>query len=181
MQTRTVIGVMFLTSLCASVTTLALTEGPRAMHNFGGTCSPSSGQWCLGTVSVVRQMTASEGGPQALEGYTIVDTRGTVRLAHGTIGNIEQAGSGDLSEARPLQSGGVVSGTGRVHRWTGLFIDRPKTMGTNDPAPNVIDYRAIQFSNGLFLTPDVDPKDGKPILKLCTNDPRDAPCVILKP
>jgi hypothetical protein len=154
-------------------------NGPTPMHQLGGDCA-SNTRWCLGTASVVRQLTSSEGGPQALEGYTIVDTRGSVRLAHGTIGNIEQAGSGELIEARPLQSGGTITGSGRVHRWTGVFIDRPKTMGTSEPAPNVIDFRAIQFDNGLYLTTATD-TDGKPMLLVCPSDPRQAPCMKLKP
>lgn len=161
-----ILSLLLASSLGASV--------PVAMQNMGGTCQPGP-RWCLGAVSVVKQLTGSEGGPQALEGYTLVDTRGSVRLAHGTIGNIEQAGDGDLIEARPLQSGGVVTGQGRVSRWIGLFIDKPKEAR----AGQVADYRAIQFSNGLFLTPDM--QDGKPILKLCPDDPRQAPCVIFKP
>jgi hypothetical protein len=149
--------------------------GPVAMHNFGGTC-PVGPRWCLGTVSVVKQLTGSEGGPQALEGYTIVETRAAVRLAHGTIGNIEQAGSGDLIEARPLQSGGILTGQGRVARWVGLFIDKPKEAR----AGQLQDFRAIQFDNGLYLTTGMD-GDGKPYLALCPNLATTGPCQVFKP
>lgn len=151
-------------------------NGPRPYNFFEAACRFET--WCLGAVSVVHQRTANErGGPQALEGYTVIETRGRVRLAMGTIGNVEQAGSGEIVEVRPLQSGGVLTGTGRVHRWTSLFLDRPK-----DKTPNqIVDYRAIQFDNGLHLTTGVDPRDGKPYLALCPDDPRAGPCQLFKP
>lgn len=155
-------------------------NGPRAAYELSGQCRVDE-RWCLGTVSVVEQLTASEGGPEALEGFTRVNTRGSVRLALGTIGNIEQAGSGDLIEARSLQAGGVFTGSGRVGRWVGLFIDKPKIKGSGAAVPSaqLPDYRAIQFANGLYLTPDT--QDGVPVLKLCPDDPQQAPCLILKP
>jgi hypothetical protein len=151
-------------------------SGPVAMQNLGGTCQAGP-RWCLGTVSIVRQLTGSEGGPQALEGYTIVETRGKVRLAMGVIGNIEQAGSGEIVEARPLQSGGVIHGDGRIHRWTSLTLDKPDGKYENQ----IIDYRAIQFDNGLYLTSGIDARDGKPYLGLCPNLATDGPCQMFKP
>jgi hypothetical protein len=140
--------------------------GPVAMQNFGGTCRVGP-RWCLGTVSVVRQQTGSEGGPQALEGYTIVDTRSKVRLAMGVIGNVEQAGSGEVVEVRSLQSGGVITGTGRIQRWTGLWLDKPK-----EQVPGQLqDYRAIQFSNGFYIT-TATAQDGAPTLVVCAPDRR---------
>jgi hypothetical protein len=140
--------------------------GPVAMQNFGGTCRVGP-RWCLGAVSVVRQQTGSEGGPQALEGYTIVDTRSKVRLAMGVIGNVEQAGSGEVVEVRPLQSGGVITGTGPVERWTGLWIDKPKEQAPGQ----LLDYRAIQFSNGFYITTAKD-QQGQDTLVVCAPDRR---------
>lgn len=155
-------------------------NGPTPMHQLGGQCGAE--KTCLGTASVVRQITGTDGGPQALEGYTTVDTRGSVRLAMGTIGNVEQAGSGDIVEVRPLQSGGVVTGTGRIHRWTALVLDKPKKMGGQPVSPEqLIDYRAIQFANGLHLRAEIDPRDGKPYLALCPDDVRSGPCQMFKP
>lgn len=176
---RLQITLLIVATAAVSCAATVVWTGPPAGHMLTATCGAAS-RWCLGTVSVIEQVTGSEGGPQALEGFTRVDTRGSVRLALGTIGNVEQAGSGEIIEARSVQAGGVVTGTGPIRRWVGVFIDRPKVKGTNTLAPNIADFRAIQFNNGLYLTTDVD-QDGRPVLKLCTDDPRQAPCMIFKP
>jgi hypothetical protein len=182
MHTLKLAAVIVVTSAVSSVCAASYVEwnGPRATHQLAGRCEPGD-RWCLGTVSFIEQLTGSEGGPQALEGYTRVSTRASVRLAHGTIGNIEQAGSGDLIEARSLQAGGVVAGSGRVGRWVGVFIDRPKQKGSGAPIPReqMPDFRAIQFDNGLYLTTDVI--NGKPALLLCPNIATEAPCLVFKP
>jgi hypothetical protein len=152
-------------------------DGPRAMQQLGGVC-PANEVWCLGAVSLVQQKTPNEqGGPQGLEGYVeISHDRGDVRLAIGTIGNIEHQGRGRVLQAVPLASGGVLKGEGDVAVWTALSLGKPIAKGTG----RIIDYRAIQFDNGLHLRTGVD-RDGQPYLGLCPDVATAGPCVIWKP
>jgi hypothetical protein len=71
----------------------------------------------------------------------------------------------------------VIHGDGRNHRWTSLTLDKPDGKYENQ----IIDYRAIQFDNGLYLTSGIDARDGKPYLGLCPNLATDGPCQIFKP
>lgn len=100
----------------------------------------------------ITQRRASAGGPQALEGYTLLDhDAGSVRLALGTIGNVEVHGAGAVAEIASLQAGGVVTGPGHVGVWSGLKIVRPAAR-TSAPAylgpVNIDQFNDITFSNG---------------------------------
>ena len=96
---------------------------------------------------------APDGGPQALEGYTVVQHDvGTVALAIGTIGNVELAGAGRTKEARSLQAGGVITGSGVTERWVGLAISQPQPA---DGATGRIERREyVAFDNGWSIRPD---------------------------
>jgi len=100
---------------------------------------------------------APAGGPQALEGYVkIAHDRGVVALAIGAIGNVEQNGAGDVTEIRSTQSGGVVTGPGRVHHWTGHYFAQPRRAANYTGAVNldVVDYAT--FDNGWAIRPSGD-------------------------
>jgi hypothetical protein len=103
-----------------------------------------------GVVGQVQTTALPQGGPQGLEGYVYLShPTGTTRLAIGTIGNVEVAGTGDVQEVRSLQAGGVLTGRGRVGRWTGLMIAVPHKADIRE----VVD---IQFSNGWSLRANGD-------------------------
>jgi hypothetical protein len=68
------------------------------------------------------QSRPTSGGPQGVEGYIYTsNNEGSVKLGIATIGNIEHAGSGNMTYARSLQAGGIVSGNGTIHNLYGLF------------------------------------------------------------
>lgn len=122
----------------------------------------------VGVQSHITQQTDSIGGPQALEGYTLVaHDRGTVALALGTIGNVEQNGAGDVNRIASLQGGGVVTGPGRVHQWSALSLFQPRAR-RSAPAytgpVNIDRFDYITFDNGWSIRPNGDQ------LQLC--DPR---------
>ena len=97
-----------------------------------------------GVVGQVSTHALPDGGPQALEGYTYVaHPSGVTRLALGTIGNVEIAGAGATQEVRSLQAGGVISGTGPVGEWVGLYISLPRAA-----EGQVQTYSPIKFDNG---------------------------------
>jgi hypothetical protein len=106
--------------------------------------------------SVIHQQTASlEGGPQAFEGYTLIEhDRGTVNIAIGTIGNVEQNGAGEVNDIRSMQAGGVVTGPGRVHHWAGLSISAPRARSDYKGAVNIERYDYVDFDNGWSIRPD---------------------------
>jgi hypothetical protein len=108
--------------------------------------------------SVIEQLTPTpDGGPQALEGYTkIAHDRGLVRLALGTIGNVEMNGAGDVEEIRSMQAGGVVTNRGRVKHWTGMYFSRPRAGLGYTGAANIDVYDYATFDNGWSIRPAGD-------------------------
>lgn len=95
---------------------------------------------------------APDGGPQALEGYTVLQHDvGTVAMAHGTLGNIEFAGAGRTKQARSLQAGGVITGSGVVEHWSGLYLSQPQASHGATGRIERRDY--ITFDNGWSLRP----------------------------
>jgi hypothetical protein len=120
-----------------------------------------------GVVGQVAQQAMPKGGPQGLEGYVYVNhDEGNTRLAIGTIGNVEVAGAGTVTEVRSMQAGGIISGSGKVDRWVGIYLPYPG--GNQDQLttfnPIVVDNPAAQtilrgtittdriaFSNGWTL------------------------------
>ena len=138
---------------CARAESIWSEIGIRTRQN----CTASQARWSLCTLFHITQSTASEGGPQALEGYTYVNhPRGSVGLAIGTLGNIELAATGDTKSARALQGGVVVSGPGRVEHATTLYLSQPKRRG-DYPGPTQIeraDY--VTFDNGWSIRPQGD-------------------------
>lgn len=97
-----------------------------------------------GVVGQVSTYPLPDGGPQALEGYTYVaHPSGVTRLAIGTIGNVEIAGAGTTREVRSMQAGGVISGSGPVDEWVGLYISLPRAQ-----PGQVQTYSPIKFDNG---------------------------------
>jgi len=119
--------------------------------------------WCLGFMSRVEQHTPNfTGGPQALEGYTYLNhNQGRVRLAFGTLGNIEVHGAGTTSDARALQGGVVVSGPGRVSFGTSLYLVGCVKHGDYTGTLNVGRCDYVTFGNGWSIRPD------GPALVLC--------------
>jgi hypothetical protein len=119
------------------------------------TFSDAAARSTVGRQSLIQQLAAApDGGPQALEGYTLIaHDRGLVRLAIGTIGNVEMNGAGDVDEIRSMQSGGVITNGGHVAHWTGHHFARP-TRGPGYTGPinvDVIDY--VTFDNGWAIRP----------------------------
>jgi len=123
-----------------------------------------------GVIGQVARVAMPDGGPQAFEDYTyLMHPEGTTRLAIGTLGNVEVAGAGDVTEVRTLQGGGLISGKGKVDRWVGLSLHRPSSgpgqLGTfapivaEDPAAETtlrgtITTDAIRFTNGWTFRPE---------------------------
>jgi len=120
-----------------------------------------------GVVGQVALEPMPTGGPQGLEGYVYIKhPEGKTRLAIGTIGNVEVAGSGAVTEIRSMQAGGIVSGSGRVDKWVGILLARPggkrdrvgayHPIVSDDPTGQTvlrgsITTDAISFSNGWSL------------------------------
>lgn len=152
------IALVLAASLLSSVCTAAVVtwKGPTPFHQFGGRCNPGD-RWCLGAASVVRQDTPNaNGGPQALEGYTHVNHQtGSVKLALGTLGNIELGGaSGTVTEmAYALNGGLVVTGPGVVERAAALTLATPKRHGDYTGPINVKESLYIAFDNGWTIKP----------------------------
>jgi hypothetical protein len=123
-----------------------------------------TGQTTVGVQSVIDQPVENPaGGPQALEGYTrLSHSRGTVRLALGTIGNVELNAHGDTTLVRSLQAGGVITNDGPVQQWSGLFLSKPVAGEGYRGSTNVKRYDYITFDNGWSIRPD-----GKNLL-ICT-------------
>jgi len=123
-----------------------------------------------GVVGQVARVAMPRGGPQAFEGYTyLMHPEGTTKLAIGTLGNVEVASAGSVKEVRTLQGGGVISGTGKVDRWVGLSLHRPRSQPgqigsfepivVEDPAAlttlrGTITTDAIRFTNGWVFRPE---------------------------
>jgi hypothetical protein len=131
-------------------------DGPNPIHQLGGMCGTQ--QYCLGTASVVRQETGSpNGGPQALEGYSVVNNPAgsVVRHASGTIGNLEIAGAGAVTIARSLTTGLVFSGSGRVKHASTLNLFVGRKAGYTGPV-NVERLDFITFPNGWSLRGPLD-------------------------
>lgn len=130
-------------------------DGPTAKHQLGGVCGQE--RWCLGTSSVVRQDNANDiGGPQALEGYTIVAHKeGKVQLVLGTIGNIELGGaSGTVVDVAAALNGGlVVTGPGVVQEAISLSLAAAKPHGSYKGPVNVKTSTYIKFDNGWRIRP----------------------------
>lgn len=117
-----------------------------------------SSQTCVGVQSRTSALVAMpDGGPQALEGYTtIAHDRGLVKLALGTIGNVEMNARGDVAMVRSLQAGGVVTNDGRVQQWSGLYLSRPRAGEGYAGAVNVQRFDYVTFDNGWSIRPDGD-------------------------
>lgn len=126
-------------------------------------------RWTLcGLYYITQSQPAPSGGPQALEGYAVVQHRaGTVQLAIGTLGNIELAGAAGTETERAVALGGglVVAGPGHVAHATSLSLNQPHKHSTYDGPMSIdrIDY--VTFDNGWSIRPDGDN------LLIC--DPRD--------
>lgn len=102
-------------------------------------------------------LAVEQGGPQALEGYTILShDRGNTRLAFGSLGNVEMNARGTTTEIRSMQAGGVITADGRVSRWSGLYLSRPRAGEGYDGPVNVDRYDYITFDNGWSIRPDGD-------------------------
>ncbi|XHS80433.1 hypothetical protein ACFJGW_10785 [Burkholderiaceae bacterium UC74_6] len=120
-----------------------------------------------GVVGQVSLNAMPTGGPQGLEGYVYIKhPEGKTRLAIGTIGNVEVAGTGSVTEIRSMQAGGIVSGTGHVDKWVGILLAHPggqhdrvgsyHPIVSDDPSGQTvlrgsITTDAISFSNGWSL------------------------------
>lgn len=76
----------------------------------------------LNGIFYLEQSVATSGSAQGVEGYVKTSNpTGAVVLAIGVVGNIEHSGAGDLDYARPVQSGGIVSGNGTVTEWAAFY------------------------------------------------------------
>jgi len=145
----------------------AMPDNWAAWSQVAHTAPPGQPNALGGVVGQVATTAMPNGGPQALEGYAYLShPDGVTRLALGIIGNVEVAGSGGVTEVRSMQSGGIISGTGKVDRWVGLMIGRPAgaagakvpfypLMVTDPDAQNVIrgtiTTDRIRFANGWTL------------------------------
>ncbi len=112
----------------------------------------------VGVQSLVEAPLAMpDGGPQGLEGYVrLSHDRGTTALAIGTIGNVELNARGSVTAIRSLQSGGVITNSGHVDRWSGLYLTHPRAgLGYTGPV-NIARYDYITFDNGWSLRPTAD-------------------------
>lgn len=157
--TKFVILMAFVSVTCSAFTNLAI------HRRFNATCTDAS-VWCLGLMSHVTQTTPNvTGGPQALEGYALVNhPNGRVRQVLATIGNIELKGAGATADARALQGSVVVNGPGRVDFATSLNLVGCVRQGGYDGPIDVGRCDYVTFGNGWSLRPDGD------ALLLC--DPR---------
>lgn len=85
----------------------------------------------LNGIFYMDQTVGTSGSVQGVEGYVKTSNgSGTVVLSIGTIGNIEHSGAGTLSYARPIQAGGVVSGSGTVTDWSGIYVQPVAITGS---------------------------------------------------
>jgi hypothetical protein len=150
-----VVGLVLVTLVNVSAAAVSLRYG-RMPHRWASWSqvavgSPKGQTHSLGgVVGQVQHEAMPTGGPQGLEGYVYMDhARDATRLAIGTIGNVEHAGAGHVTEIRSLQGGGEVTGPGTVDRWVGLTLAVPHTANVRE----VVD---IQFSNGWSLRANGD-------------------------
>jgi hypothetical protein len=129
------------------------TQWSDVTKRYAQSCTGGDTRWTLCSLSYIVQRQPSEGGPQALEGYTqIAHQSGTVALALGTIGNVEVAGRGRTTEVRSMQAGGVITGDGSVQHWSGITLSRPQAV--NGARGSVDRYDYITFDNGWSIRPD---------------------------
>ena len=142
-----VVGTAILTAVtCTAATGLVITYRLETLCQREAT-------WCLGLMSrVVQTQSNAIGGPQGLEGYVVLDQQGVVRLAIGTIGNIEIRGAGHTEDVRGVQSGGVFTGLGTVDTWTAFTVHRPQERR----AGQIRRFNAIKFGNGWSFVEDGD-------------------------
>ena len=129
------------------------TEWKDLTRRYVQSCAGAQTRWTVCGMSLIVQREPSVGGPQALEGYTqVAHQSGTVGLALGTIGNVEVAGSGNTTEVRSMQAGGVITGNGSVQHWTGIALSRPQAV--NGARGSIERYDYITFDNGWSIRPD---------------------------
>lgn len=85
----------------------------------------------LNGIFYIDQTVATTGSAQGVEGYVKTsNATGSVVLAIGTIGNIEHSGAGTLDFARSIQAGGIVSGSGTVDEWVGVYVQPVAITGS---------------------------------------------------
>ena len=119
-----------------------------ARHQQVCAVEDTASRWMICGLFYAHQKVASEGGPQALEGYTVVDhDSGRVRHAMATIGNMELSGaSGTVTEVADALTGGfVVSDRGVVEQANSLMLRRPVAHGTYQGPVNVLNHAYINL------------------------------------
>lgn len=91
----------------------------------------------LNGIFYIDQTAATTGSAQGVEGYVKTsNATGTVVMGIGAVGNIEHSGAGTLSYARPVQAGGIVSGSGTVTEWA-AFYAQPLAITGSGTVTNV--------------------------------------------
>lgn len=121
------------------------------------------------------QTAANSTSIQGLEGYTkVTHSTGTTTIAIGTIGNIELSANGGITEARSVQGGGNLTGTGTISAWKlfygnaansgggaistgyGLYIDTWPSGVTTKYNLYTADAAGIQYFSGMSVYPPID-------------------------
>lgn len=119
-------------------------------------CRDGLQQWTICGLFYMQQTSPSPiGGPQGVEGYTVVNVReGHVGLAMGALGNVEQAGEGSIGRIVALQGGIVVNGPGGIGEAVSLNLPGVLKHGDYTGPVNVAKQKYIQFGNGWSFRPD---------------------------
>ena len=71
----------------------------------------------INTLFQSEQTVANPSSIQVVEGYVKCSHTGIVALAIGTIGNFELSSNGTVTEARSVDAGGIVTGSGTLTNW----------------------------------------------------------------
>lgn len=139
--------------LVALGVSLAAQRSPLDITQHAWHCTGISDLWRVcGAFRIEQTLPNPNGGPQALEGYVdLAHPFGDVKLAIGTIGNIEVSGSGHTIEARSMQAGGVISGSGIVDEWNSLVLAEPGRKAGATGSVTKVNY--IKFGNGWTIRP----------------------------
>lgn len=120
-----------------------------------------------------NQTVATTHGIQSLEGYCLTShTSGIVNQCIATIGNFELGGAGNVTEARSVDAGGVITGSGTLTNWYlywcgtgpisgavtngyGLYVDVFKTGFTNKFGVYVADTTCKNVLHGKLNLADL--------------------------
>ena len=135
-----------------------IVHGQPALKRVNQTiCQAGSERWTICQMVYITATKPSEGGPQALEGYTkVAHQNGSIGLVMGTIGNVELSGaSGTVTkDARALQGGFVVTNSGVVERASSLVLVQPKVGENYTGTANIKEANYILFDNGWRIAPN---------------------------